>query len=62
MANYPSWNVRKRHEWLSKPLKKKRIKRRSAMRIGLWDAWQRKKKPEPVEAEPEAEAPATSTP
>jgi hypothetical protein len=42
MANYASWNVRKRHEWLAKPLKKKRVKRRAAMRIGLWDAWQRK--------------------
>lgn len=42
MANYKVFNVRKRHEWLQKPLKKKRIKRRQAMRIGLWDAWERK--------------------
>jgi len=44
MANYKVFNVRKRHEWLQQPLKKKRIKRRQAMRIGLWDAWERKKK------------------
>jgi len=44
MANYKVFNVRRRHEWLQKPLKKKRIKRRQAMRIGLWDAWERKKK------------------
>ena len=42
MANYKLWNVRKRHEWLAKPLKKKRVKRRQAMRVGLWDAWERK--------------------
>ncbi len=55
MANYSVWNVRKRHEWLAKPLKKKRVKRRQAMRIGLWDAWQRNKPAEPAE-EPEAAA------
>jgi hypothetical protein len=54
MANYSVWNVRKRHEWLAKPLKKKRVKRRQAMRIGLWDAWQRNK-PAATE-EPEAAA------
>ena len=42
MANYKVFSVRKRHEWLQKPLKKKRIKRRQAQRIGLWDAWVRK--------------------
>ena len=42
MANYKVWSVRKRHEWLAKPKKKKRVKRRQAMRVGLWDAWERK--------------------
>lgn len=42
MANYSVWNVRLRHEWLAKPLKKRRIKRRSARRVGLLDAWRRK--------------------
>jgi len=42
MANYKVFNVRLRHEWLAKPKRKKRVKARSAKRIGLWDAWQRK--------------------
>lgn len=42
MANYKVWNVRRRHEWLAKPLRKKRVKRRAAKRVGLWDAWLRK--------------------
>jgi hypothetical protein len=55
MANYSVWNVRLRHEWLAKPLKKKRVKRRSAQRVGLLDAWERKAKPEPpVETTEEA--------
>jgi hypothetical protein len=41
MANYSVWNVRMRHEWLATPLKKKRIKRRAAKRLGLFDAWKR---------------------
>ena len=44
MANYSVWNVRKRHEWLAKPLKKRRIKRRSARRVGLLEALERKGK------------------
>ena len=51
MANYSVWNVRLRHEWLAKPLKKKRVKRRQAARIGLLDAWERN-------ADTSAEAPA----
>jgi hypothetical protein len=60
MANYSVWNVRKRHEWLATPLKKKRIKRRQALRIGLWDAWERKGLvgDESVEESPEGEAEA----
>jgi hypothetical protein len=42
MANYPKWNVRLRHEWLATPLKKKRVKRRQALRVGLAEAWARK--------------------
>jgi hypothetical protein len=44
MANTATWSVRHRHEWLATPLKKKRVKRRQAKRVGLWDAWERKKK------------------
>ncbi|MEM1034736.1 MAG: hypothetical protein AAGN82_30630 [Myxococcota bacterium] len=58
MANYKVFNVRKKHEWLQTPLKKKRIKRRSAMRVGLWDAWERKGLVGGDAEEAEAEAPA----
>ncbi len=40
------WNVRKRHEWLTTPLKGKRLKRRKRARIGLEDALLRKNPPE----------------
>jgi hypothetical protein len=43
MANTPKWNIRLRHEWLSTPLKKKRIKRGQKARIGLLEAEARKK-------------------
>ena len=60
MANYAVFNVRRRHEWLATPLKKKRIKRRSAKRIGLLDAWERRKDASAEEGgeaqEPEAPA------
>jgi hypothetical protein len=55
MANTPKWNVRLRHEWLAKPLKGDRVKRRAAKRIGLFDAWERNKKDAPEEAEASAE-------
>lgn len=42
MANTPKWNVRLRHEWLSTPLKKKRVKRSEKARIGLLEAEARK--------------------
>jgi hypothetical protein len=42
MANRAIWNVRKRHEWLAKPLKSKRIKRAQRLRIGLQEAIDRK--------------------
>ncbi|MCC6551732.1 MAG: hypothetical protein IT372_01765 [Polyangiaceae bacterium] len=42
MANTPKWNVRLRHEWLSTPLKKKRLKRCQKARIGLLEAEARK--------------------
>ena len=54
MANHSVWNVQKRHEWLAKPLKKKRVKRRAAMRVGLLEALERKN---PGSTEPEAAAP-----
>jgi len=62
MANYSVWNVRLRHQWLATPLKKKRIKRRSALRVGLLDAWERNKKAEPEEAVEEVEATEEATP
>ncbi len=42
MANTPKWNIRQRHEWLATPLKKKRVKRCQAARIGLAEALDRK--------------------
>jgi hypothetical protein len=42
MANTPKWNSRLRHEWLSTPLKKKRVKHCHAVRVGLHDALERK--------------------
>jgi len=42
MANTPKWNIRLRHEWLAKPLKKKRVKRCEKARIGLLDAEKRR--------------------
>ena len=55
MANYPVWDIRLRHEWLATPLRKKRIKRRNAKRVGLLDAIERRRAPQ--EKTPEAEAP-----
>jgi len=34
MSNFKTWNIRKRHEWLSTPMKKKRVKRRTLRRCG----------------------------
>ncbi|MDX2054035.1 MAG: hypothetical protein SFV15_16665 [Polyangiaceae bacterium] len=42
MSNRALWNVRLRHESLSKPHKKKRIKLRQRLRIGLEQALQRR--------------------
>ena len=42
MSNRAIWNVRKRHEWLSTPLKAKRVKRAVRLRCGLQDAIDRK--------------------
>lgn len=43
MSNRAIWNVRTRHEWLSTPLKKKRLKLRKRLRIGLEQALVRKR-------------------
>ncbi|HET9958864.1 MAG TPA: hypothetical protein VFQ61_30440 [Polyangiaceae bacterium] len=43
MANRAIWNVRKRHEWLSTPLKGKRLNKRKRVRIGLEQARERQK-------------------
>jgi hypothetical protein len=50
MSNRAIWNVRLRHEWLAKPLKGKRLKRRKRLRIGL------------EQPAPQADAPAEPPP
>jgi hypothetical protein len=45
------WNIRKRHVWLTKPLKGKYLSKRKRERIGLQEAMDRK-------SEKNAEAPA----
>ena len=42
MANRAIWNVRMRHEWLSSPLKGKRLSKRKRARIGIEQARERK--------------------
>jgi hypothetical protein len=54
MSNYPIWNIRRRHEWLSTPLAKKRIKRRNAKRVGLLEAMDRRKAAAPATAPEES--------
>lgn len=43
MSNRAIWNVQRRHEWLAKPAKGKRLKRRKRLRIGLEQALERKR-------------------
>ncbi|MBM4360481.1 MAG: hypothetical protein FJ096_20430 [Deltaproteobacteria bacterium] len=38
MSNFKTWNIRKRHEWLATPTKKKRVKRRTLRRCGHAEA------------------------
>jgi hypothetical protein len=45
MSNRAIWSMRKRHEWLATPLKKKRIKKATRLRCGLQDAMDRKAGP-----------------
>ncbi len=36
MSNRAIWNIRRRHEWLSKPIKPtKRMKKRACLRLGM---------------------------
>jgi len=42
MSNRSLWNVGRRHEWLSTPLKGKHLKKRKRLRIGLEQALERK--------------------
>ena len=51
MSNRAIWNVRQRHEWLRTHLKKKHLKRRKRLRIGLEQALERKRGNEPSEAD-----------
>jgi hypothetical protein len=52
MSNRAIWNVRQRHEWLQKPHKGKRLKRRSRLRVGLQEALDRDKPEEGEETDP----------
>jgi hypothetical protein len=45
MANRAIWSMRKRHEWLGKPAKTRRVKRATRLRCGLQDALERKGSP-----------------
>lgn len=54
MSNRAIWNVRLRHEWLQKPHKGKRIKRRTRLRVGLQEAMDRREPDEAGEPQPEA--------
>ena len=45
MSNRSIWNVRKRHEWLTTPLKGKHMKARKRARVGLQAALDRKAAP-----------------
>lgn len=47
MSNRAIWNVRKRHEWLTKELKGKHLSRRKRARIGLEQALERKRAKHP---------------
>jgi len=47
MSNRAIWNVRKRHEWLTKGLKGKHLSRRKRLRIGLEQALERKRAKQP---------------
>jgi hypothetical protein len=42
MANRAIWSMRKRHEWLGKPMKPRRVKRSVRLRCGLQDAMDRR--------------------
>jgi hypothetical protein len=55
MSNRAIWNVRQRHEWLSKLRKGKRMKLRQRLRIGLEQALERKraKLAKPAETPPQ---------
>ena len=54
MSNRSIWNVRRRHEWLTTPLKGKHLNRRKRTRIGLQQALDRKAKTESAPPAPAA--------
>ncbi|MEB2311950.1 MAG: hypothetical protein OZ928_08865 [Polyangiaceae bacterium] len=54
MSNRAIWNVRKRHEWLTTPLKGKHLSKRKRARIGLDEALARKERQAAPAATPEA--------
>ncbi len=55
MANYAVWNVRKRHESLSKPRKAKHLNKRTRERCGLEEALDRKREDQSEEQPAAAE-------
>ena len=58
MANRAIWSMLKRHEWLSTPLKKKRIKRAArAIRLVFSPAYRRRRARNHLEFYAEAGAP-----
>lgn len=56
MSNRAIWNVRKRHEWLTKKLKGKHLSRRKRLRIGLEQALERKRAKQPESSEQPAQS------
>jgi hypothetical protein len=51
MSNRAIWSMRKRHEWLAKPLRSRRVKRATRLRCGLQDAIDRKSSSSPDDSE-----------
>jgi hypothetical protein len=56
MSNRSIWNVQRRHEWLATPMKKKRLKRRKRLRVGLEQALLRKQAAAPSEVQEQPES------
>ena len=55
MSNRAVWDIRQRHEWIAKPRRAKRLKRRTRTRIGLQAAIDRSQPEQAQPSESEAE-------